>query len=367
MERIFYLAKDTTGKSQTAAALAKIKYPNATVTATDGKDNTAMAACISALTDNTLSDICICMPLVNSHAAGKFTCAQAILLIAKLLTARQGTNVTGTCASNATVTAIKLAASGPSTVDDFYNLRIIAIAGTTPIDGRVITDYVGSTKVCTVSTTTTAITTTETYIVYMTDYLHILGEALYNGSGTGTNVYQTWKNLFPLATQMPTIVWMLAGLGALYHKDSVTASGACGEATLTDTGEFTLNAYTGLDYWVILETATTGGGQIRKIVSNTADVLTVSPAWSPLPTGTPVYSIKEGANRLGWDLYLAKALPTYLLSGSAEDISKLTRMMDQYGDLAKGNKWGYEEESLIEFYAAKGKVICEAIWAGVVS
>jgi hypothetical protein len=84
MEQIFYLAKDATGQSQLCAAQAKIKYPNATVTATDGKNNSAMVACIDALTADTHDDICVCMPLVDSHAAGKFTVAQAILLTLQL-------------------------------------------------------------------------------------------------------------------------------------------------------------------------------------------------------------------------------------------------------------------------------------------
>ena len=365
MEQIFYLAQDATGQSQLAAALAKIKYPNATVTATDGKNNTAMVACIDALTDDTHDDICICMPLVDSHAAGKFTVAQAILLIAKLKVAKQGINEEGTARSNSTKTNIVLAASGPSATVDYYNGRIIATAGVTAIE-RLITDYNGSTtKVCTVADTGTAITTTETYTVYMTDHLHLIGELNYAGASEAA-CYTAFKNLFPSAKQIPTLVNLMYST-TLYHKDTVTASGSCAAATIVDSGEFTAAAYDGLDYWAILETATTGGGQIRKILSNTTGALTMEKAWSPLPTGTPVYSVKEGANRLGWDLYIKKAIPVYFRNNTSECWSLFKRMIDQYGDLYDGKAYGYEEESLIEEYIEKGKCICEALWAGTVS
>lgn len=363
MEKIYYLAKDLTGQSQVAAALAKIKYPDATVVQTDGLDNTAMAALISGLTDATHDDICICMPLVASHAAGKFTFAQAISLIAKIKTAKQGTPVTGTCQSNVTSTAIKLASSGPSAVNDFYNGMLVATTGTTAVQ-RLITDYVGSTKVATIADTTTALTTTEEYTVYVEEHLHLIGEPYYAGASQNA-CYNAWKRLFPDALQVPTVAKMLSGDSTIYLKTNLTATGVAA-GSISDTGEFTLNAYTGGDFYVGITSATTGVGQIRKIISNTADKLTLESNWDVTPTGETIkYSIKKGSHRLLWDLYLAKAIATYFRGSSGEALSKLRRMIDQYGDLAAGAKYGYEEEALIEEYAIKGKCIIDALAVGV--
>ena len=64
-----------------------------------------------------------------------------------------------------------------------------------------------------------------------------------------------------------------------------------GSTTLTNTGKsYTVNAWT--NYQVRI-TSGTGAGQKRKIVSNTATVLTVSTAWATNPNSTSVYVIES--------------------------------------------------------------------------
>jgi hypothetical protein len=70
-------------------------------------------------------------------------------------------------------------------------------------------------------------------------------------------------------------------------------------------------------------------------------------------------------NRLGWDLYIKKAIPVYFRDNTGEVWSLFKRMIDQYGTLYDGKAYGYEEESLIEQYVEKGKCICEALWTGI--
>lgn len=74
-------------------------------------------------------------------------------------------------------------------------------------------------------------------------------------------------------------------------KDTGTAT-AGAAATLTDSGK----AWTTDDkkHWFVKITGGTGSGQVRKIASNTATVLTVTPNWTTNPDTSSVYQILLG-------------------------------------------------------------------------
>ncbi len=361
MEVIFYKSDDSTGQSQLAKAVANLKYPDATVYDTKGSDNTAMAAFISGLDDGSCDDIVICVDLVTSHAEGKFTAAQAIDLIAKLKSSKQGETLTGTCQANSTKTEIKLAASGPSETDDAYNLKLIATTGDEAVE-RLITDYDGTDKVCTVAETTNAIDASEDYTVYLCDHLYIVGETY----GTANAGKLAWDTLYSTTVQTPLIIGYMNNASTLYEKVSKTATGIAA-GTLTDTGEFTSGDYDGLDYYVYIESATTGGGQSRKITSNTDNTLTLEADWDTTPTGTIVYQVVREGKRALWNKYLPYAVCTYLSENDEEVQTEWNKMLDRYGDLANGQKYSYQDLATVEEYVDKGKVIADAVWQGVVS
>lgn len=71
------------------------------------------------------------------------------------------------------------------------------------------------------------------------------------------------------------------------------STGSNTSSTLNDTGKaWTVNQWKGRE---VKLTGGTGAGQLRRVVSNTATQLTVTPTWSPTPDGTSVYRILSGA------------------------------------------------------------------------
>ena len=78
--------------------------------------------------------------------------------------------------------------------------------------------------------------------------------------------------------------------------DDGTSTGSNTGTTLNDTGQaWTINEWANK---VVLITAATGAGQIRKISSNTATELTIADAWTTIPDATSMYTICEKGFRL---------------------------------------------------------------------
>ena len=125
---------------------------------------------IATLTADNYHKVEIFSEVAVTGATSKITYDQIASLRTYMATGYKGTTINeGTCQANSTSTNIKLAAAA-SAVDDFYNGNFIVTEGTTEVD-RYITDYTGSSKVSVVADTSTAVTTTETYIVYSADYI----------------------------------------------------------------------------------------------------------------------------------------------------------------------------------------------------
>ena len=348
-ELILYRKDDATGNQIAAMAMAAQRFPTATIKDLSGDNEAAVASYISGLSDDTYEYIVVCGPLQDTHSQdGDLTTAQACDLVPKLLTASQGTLVEGTAATNADSEKIKIETADSLGVADGYNGYLIETTGTTAV-ARVILDDDG-TDLLTVNDTTTAIDG-ETYDIFYTDYLMLCGPAQGN-LGAAARCYEILYG----DDQVPLWLGYLGGGADLFVKNGLTAT-AVAAGTISDTGEFTAGEYDGEDYYVAIISSTVAGeaGQIRKIASNTADVLTLTENWDVTPTGTLTYAIVDRNVRTLWDVYLKYATLTYLNSEN-EDVLAIWNELLVTQDLEK-----------IYDYVEKGKHIAEAVWAGVVS
>jgi hypothetical protein len=244
----------------------------------------------------------------------------------------------------------------------------IKTAGTTAVY-RYISDYTGGDTTCTVGDTSTAVTTSETFIVYTNDHIYILGDASSNENACRV----AWRTLFG-SDNIPLLVKIMGGYGTAFKNCPKTVATATSVAagTLTHTSAFTAAAYDGGDYYCAIISASGGNymaGQSRLITSNTVSVLTLEKDWDYTPTGTVTYAIYPGAHIL-YDKYLDLAIPTYLWDNTATNFDIFKSMLDRYGDIASQDlvtAQTYQDLATIDDYAAKGKAILDAKNAGVVS
>ena len=337
-----------------AVAFAKYGADN-TITGYDtkGKDKAAMDTLIDTITDGSCTRVVVSNPTQATYsAAGLFIYDQLAYLDICLATANKGTSVNaGTCRSNATVTEIILG-TGASDQDDTYNGMYIKTAGTTAVY-RVITDYVGTTRACTVATTTTAITTTETYIVYQSAYVDVIGDASTNELAC----HVAWTTLFP-NTNPPKLIQIMGGYGTgfkNYAVNNITADSAT-NTTLTDATVFTADAEIGK--WLGIISGTTGGGEIQLITDNTTTYVTVNP-FRITPTGTIKYQISDTKEWCLANYFLPYAIKAYLQLDNTVTNKALKKMLDKYDILkrtsAPPNAIGDDE--LVLSYVAKGQAI----------
>lgn len=148
-----------------------------------------------------------------------------------------------------------------------------------------------------------------------------LGETV----ATAEPCLRAWLECFPTIS-WPQVVRYLSGKYFTLYKataDSVAA------AALTDTGAFTLNQHK--DKYVYVVSATTGVGQVKKILSNTANVLTIEP-WDATPTGTVVYAIVS----LKEEAYAKEAIETYI-KGYLHNLSDRSTIQAYYKLLDYGS------------------------------
>jgi hypothetical protein len=321
----------------------------------------------TTVTANSLDYFFCTIPSATSTATNVITYDQIAALDSRMKTAVRGSLTSaitsGTCGTNATTTEIVLAADS-STVDDFYNGKSIAclLNGTTTY--RKITDYVGSTHTITCVTTGSAVTDTSTYIIYTQPNVFILGDAVSNEKAARV----AWTTLFPSAN-IPPMVALMGGYGtnfqpAFLFNHTATSVAAAG---LTETGAFTLNQYTGKNYHVAVLTATTGAGQVKKILSNTVNALTIEP-WDTLPTGTVTYSVYSSDQFALYDQYLPYAIMVYLSDLSKAQVQKdYQQLLDKLNVLPKGEYNPAFNATLLKTYGDRGKAIQDAVNAAMVT
>lgn len=341
-ERLIIYSSTGTGSQILAANIALHKYPDATA-----KDITGVTTgdittyCGTTLVDATYTDIFICATTQLAGATGVLSFYQVALLIPKMISTRRGTiERTGTCQTNATVTDIILDA-GASAVNDYYNgMFIVTAVGI--VKQRYITGYTGASVTAVVSTTTTAVTDTSTFIVYSSlDYIYQLGNtSAVNGK---TACAQAW-DLFYTGITYPKLVMALGGYLNVLCSGTATAV-AAGTVTLDATG-----ATRGLgdrlslvemvvadsvkDCYVYTYSATTGACQKRKITTSTvtASVCTLESNWDVTPTGTVLYRVVSHDD---WRVFADRAFDIYVRTkwfdiDAANTMYEVEKCIDQY-------------------------------------
>ena len=305
----------------------------------------------------------ICVPTQTSTATNKLTYDQVAALDAILKTTKQGTvnNIVraGTAASNSTQTNIVLD-SGASAVDDYYKGMYIVTAGVTAVT-RMITGYTGTTKIATVVATGTAITTTETFTIYTSPNMKVIGDA----SSSLTACYEAWLTLFP-GKNIPALISLMGGTGSNiqpHYLVTQTATSAAA-ASLTHTSNFTNKMFNSGNYYVAIESATTGAGQVKRIISNTASVLTIEP-WDIIPTGAIVYQV--GTEFMLYEKYLPYAILSYLVQDTAKTNMAFQNLLDKDNIMPGGGYKPLTNMTTLKHYADLGKAIFDAKVLAVVT
>jgi hypothetical protein len=127
-------------------------------------------------------------------------------------------------------------------------------------------------------------------------------------------------------------------------KVGQTATEVVAANTLTHTGEFVSGAYTqsgnSQPFYLGIESATNlAAGQVLRIASNTANILTLSDYYDPTPTGTIVYQIAAGNHAL-WNEYIPLGLDVkYGLIGDTIPIKRIgdfRQLLDRYNGAPDG-------------------------------
>ena len=228
--------------------------------------------------------------------------------------------------------------SGAVATDDYYNGFIILITGGTGVgQARLITDYVGSTKVATISPNwATNPDATSTFILFPMGALGLATTALSNikamFDGTGyaggtipldTNVKQVSGD----ATAADNLEAEYDGTGfKSYLRRSTAQAGAAGTITLDASASATDDLYNGLTVAIV---SGTGAGQARLISDyvGSTKVATVSTSWATNPDATSVFLILP-PGRVSVDVPVKKntALSNFafLMIDSTDDIAGKT-------------------------------------------
>lgn len=325
-----------------------------------------IASYLSGLTANTYDSVYVACATAASAAVSKLTNKQVATLESNLKAGSKGStnNVVkvGTCGANATATEIVLASDASATDSAYVGMYLkTTVSGTSTY--HYITAYNGTTKVCTVASTGTAVTDTSTYVLYTSPYIYVVGDA----SSNETSGRVAWRTLFP-NVQFPVLVSMMGGYGTGFSPAFLlgrTATSAAA-ATLTETGAFTAGQFNSGTWYVSVVSATTGAGQTRRIISNTANVLTIEP-WDATPVGAVTYSIYSSSDYCLWDKYLPYAVSVYLSKDTAQINTAFQRLLDNLNVLPKGELTPSASASLLKMYADRGKVVIDAINAGHVT
>ena len=353
----------TEDKGLIAAFALKHKYgSDISFTNTYGKDASAMTAAVAALDDDTYTSIFVLVDNAATHAAGNFTNDQIASLRDKMITASKGTTIdSGTCQANSTATEIVLAATA-SASNDTYNGMYIVTDGTTEVF-RAIADYVGTTTTATVVSTGTAITTTETYIVYTMSQVKLFGATDSNGKTTGQ---QTWEVIYP-DTQVPLLFHYMSkykstwdyGTASAANGTTITLAASAGDGAIKARANDVFNGG-----YVYIYSATTNKGSYAKIsdFATATHVATLDDTgWvGGTPATSVVYRIMPNDKELFFDAYAELAVKTYFNDiTSASQLNEFEKLIDSNGklnDVAAPATPEQDLELLYE-YLDKGKAI----------
>lgn len=179
-------------------------------------------------------------------------------------------------------TTITLDASA-SAVDDFYNNQAIYIVSGTGVgQGRIISDYNGTTKVATVSTWGTNPSSDSVFVIR--PFGSIPGAT---APTAGEVADAVWDELMADHRAEGSFGTMLQG----FHSGTAQAGGAS-TITLDASGSSATNEF--YRYSVVEIVSGTGAGQSRQITAynGTSKVATVDPAWTTQPSTDSNYVVK---------------------------------------------------------------------------
>lgn len=323
---------------------------------------------IGTLDDNTYSKIHVLIVADESGGTGKISLDQVALLYPKLLTAALPTPAKALLAADTNATATEIVLTGTvSATNDHYNgmIAVIDVGGTaTSYLYRNIKDYVGATKTLTVNTTTTAVTSTDKVAIY-----DLIGNGIVLVSAVAVAAYTVFHTLYP-DTVLPRVFDEFKEATAEYvltaTADSVATTS--GVSTLTDSAAFVLNAYTGGNYYVGIRSSTLGMGQVRKIISNTANVLTLDAPWDPLPTGTIVYEIAIDRWRCLNNYFLRYAMRFEFAAPYTDvKLAKFIRLFDVKGTMTADTRYTFQDLVALEELHDLGETIMVSLGRGITS
>jgi len=190
-----------------------------------------------------------------------------------------GSEASGTAQGGASTT-ITLAA-GASAVNDFYKYQIIKItAGTGTGQGNIISGYVGSTKVATVTAWATAPDNTSVYAI--TPFGAVPGAT---APTAAQNAAAVWDEARSSHTTAGTY-----GQSAQVVRTGTAQAGAAGSITLDSGASATNDLY---KYDIVTIIGGTGAGQSRQITAYTGSskVATVGINWTVAPDSTSVFML----------------------------------------------------------------------------
>jgi len=306
-----------------AAVLLGQQYDGATYYNTNGVSSADITTYVGTLTNDAYDHIFTAVDLGSGSgelalAANATLWDKADQTIARADTAQAG--------GASTITLD----SGASATDDEYNgYAVMIVGGTGAGQLRTISDYVGSTKVATVSVAwdTQPDATSEFEIVDVTDATVVKA---FNELGTANTASQDANAIVNLAlgTSYPEPYISVCLNGGRLQK-SATATGIAA-GTITDTGEFAGEDWSGAFAGIV--SATTGANQIRPITSNTDNALTLGYNLAPTPTGTVVYSIAKDEKTALNSIKASAALIAYFQQpDSVYAVQSVQKMIDYAG------------------------------------
>lgn len=342
-------------------------YAGESITVKDmnGVTKTASTTWIGTLDANKYSKIHVLVVVDTAGGTGELASDQYAALIPKLLTsALPDALSTGTCQTNATATNIILAA-GEVTEDDEFVDDFIVTAGTTAI-ARIIADSTTADDTVVVATTTVAVTDVDTYDVYAAADIALL-MPIYTET---YEAYEVFTELYPLMNHVPVLVEQMNGMPAAGTLTATadSAENTDGVATLTDTGNFTADAYDDGTYYLAIRSATKGAGQILRVVSNTADKLFLEEAWEPIPTGTIIYELVD-RRTIAISTYLLQFAFRFLVSDPSENdaIHKVMKMVSNNEVIEQTDEFLLQDIEALEEFKLVGQGIMRSLGMGITS
>jgi hypothetical protein len=373
---IYDSTKSLLAQSIMSAGIASV-YSSGLGAATTYKDFAGLStgqitSYLSGLTANSLDNIFICV----AQAAATVTVHQMfvddIAALDPVLksSVRGSTNDainSGTCQANVTATNIILATTASAITDAYKGMYIATTVGGVTVY-HYCSGYNGTSKIATINSATTTITSTSTYVVYKQPNVFTIGDM----ASSLTPTYDAWNTLFP-SISPPPLVSLMSGTGTVNsaslqpHLMVTQTADSFTISSVTKSAAFTNQAYNRGTFYLAVESATTGAGQITQILSNTASVLTIVP-FNTLPTGTLVFQICAGNAFCLYETYLKYAVETYLANFTlSTTLNAWQQMLDMLNVIPKGSLVPTYNASLLDMYAKRGKAVFDTISAGYVT